>query len=64
VSARLLELQNMLRSGQVFRQRFLLSNNDSISWIDASAPRGRHSEALHTAGSLLTDNRIPLRAMV
>jgi hypothetical protein len=54
----------MLRSGQDFRQRFLLSNNDSISWIDASAPRGRHSEALNTAGLLLTEDRVTLRAMV
>jgi hypothetical protein len=54
----------MLRSGQVFRQRFFLSSNYPISQIDAYAPRGRHSEALHTAVSLLTENRVLLRAMV
>jgi hypothetical protein len=39
-------------------------NNESSSWIDASAPRGRYSEALNTAGSIATDDRFLLRALV
>jgi hypothetical protein len=46
--------------------------SDSGSFLRALIPfplstrtrSGRHSEALNTAGSLLTDNRVPLRAMV
>jgi hypothetical protein len=53
-----------MQSGQVFKQRFFHSSNDPILQFAASAPRGRHSEALNTAGSLLTENRVPLRAMV